>query len=440
MAVNFKLFSMDTQNQNKTNKPDKEKSNSHDSDGSGTSQDSQGQNWPRYWIMEGTDASNPLSSMNPFLVSKAIQGISPSLKVKRLRNGSLLLECDRQSQARTLQRTSRLGQVPVRVSPHKTMNSCQGIIRCRDIADMAEDEIQLELSSQGVTKVKQFTIKKDGQVRKTGTFLLTFDSTSLPQSINVGYLRTKVDIYVPNPLRCFKCQKFGHGQTSCKGQSVCMKCGKASHGDDPCTGPLHCVNCAGSHASNSKQCPTWRKECAIQKMKTLEKLPYGEAKKRVEAANPPTPTGGTYASAVVRKVSIGVQTNVSYVQIEKSSRAAAQSARSSPGQPSPTQLPRTAGPASSGEKTKGAVAAATSKNAAATAAAPKSSGAASPAKKAKDAESKKVTLNRNGGSRSQKGSNDPIKEGLATYEEESVSVSSNKRGKGKSNNKTKLQS
>ena len=68
------------------------------------------------------------------------------------------------------------------------MNSSQGILRCCEISDMSEDDIKQELASQGVTKVKQFTVKKDGQVRKTSTFLLTFNSTTLPQSINVGYL------------------------------------------------------------------------------------------------------------------------------------------------------------------------------------------------------------------------------------------------------------
>ena len=50
------------------------------------------QHWPRYWIMEGTDVNNPLSKMGPFLVYKGIQGISLSLDVKQLKNGTLLLE------------------------------------------------------------------------------------------------------------------------------------------------------------------------------------------------------------------------------------------------------------------------------------------------------------------------------------------------------------
>ncbi len=75
------------------------------------------QTWPRYWVMEGTDAQNPLSKMNPFLVSKGIQGISQSIKVRRLCNGSLLLTCDALSQARSLKKITRLGTAPVKVTP-----------------------------------------------------------------------------------------------------------------------------------------------------------------------------------------------------------------------------------------------------------------------------------------------------------------------------------
>ena len=133
--------------------------------------------------MEGTDVNNPLSKMGPFLVYKGIQGISPSLDVKPLKNGTLLLECDRKSQTKTLEKVKQLGSVPIRVTPHCTLNSSQGVIRCRDLFDMPEEDIQLELAEQNITKVKRFMYKKDGQLRKMNTFVLTFDQAVLPDHI-----------------------------------------------------------------------------------------------------------------------------------------------------------------------------------------------------------------------------------------------------------------
>ncbi len=429
------------------------------------------QAWPRFWVMEGTDAQNPLSKMNPFLVSKGIQGISQSIKVRRLRNGSLLLTCDALNQARTLKKITRLGTAPVKVTPHKTMNSCQGIIRCREISDMSEEDIKQELASQGITKVKQFTVKKDGQVRKTSTFLLTFNSTTLPQSINVGYLRVKVEVFIPNPLRCYQCQRYGHGKGTCRRQPVCFKCGKPNHDDNPCTGPLHCVNCAGNHSSNSKQCPLWVKECAIQKVKVERNLPYNEARRVVEASAPLTPSGGTYASVAAQKVSVSIQTDISCFPLckkqaspdmEKSNKTAA-SAAQSPGKkpvspdsksspasnagtkssPASNAGTKPSDPVSLGKKNNKAASAPSGRvlprdAAANSAAAPKgtkSSGAVSPTKNLKEAEKAKVKLNRNG-SRTQKGSNDPIRDGVAIYEEELDPVSSSKRSKGKNKSKS----
>ena len=174
---------------------------------------------------------------------------------------------------------------------------------------MTEDEILEELAPQNISKVKRFMIKKDGQVKKTNTYLLTFNTTTLPQSINVGYLRIKVETFVPNPLRCFKCQRYGHGQSTCKGLPICHKCGNKDHGDDPCTGPLKCVNCAGGHASSSKQCQIWIKERAIQKLKVEKKLPYVEAKRQVEASQHKVPAGRSYADVTTNKIDASTQTD-----------------------------------------------------------------------------------------------------------------------------------
>ena len=36
----------------------------------------------------------------------------------------------------------------------------------------------------------------------------------------------KVGQYIPNPLRCYKCQKYGHDEDNCGGREVCGKCGQ----------------------------------------------------------------------------------------------------------------------------------------------------------------------------------------------------------------------
>ena len=73
---------------------------------------------------------------------------------------------------------------------------------------MSEVEIRDELRDQGVDGVNRVTLKKEGKVIPTNTLFLTFGSPELPKEITVGYLKVMVALFVPNPMRCFNCNKF----------------------------------------------------------------------------------------------------------------------------------------------------------------------------------------------------------------------------------------
>ena len=53
-------------------------------------------------------------------------------------------------------------------------------------------------------------MKKDTEKVPTNTLFLTFNTPYLPKEITVGYLKVNVALFVPNPMRCFNCNKFGH--------------------------------------------------------------------------------------------------------------------------------------------------------------------------------------------------------------------------------------
>ncbi|GFU21467.1 probable RNA-directed DNA polymerase from transposon X-element [Trichonephila clavipes] len=107
-------------------------------------------------------------------------------------------------------------------------------------------------SDQGVTQVRRITLKRDSTIVPTKHLILTFNSPKLPNTIKAGYLNCKIRPYIPNPLRCFKCQRFGHSQTSCRGQLTCSRCASVGHSSTDCTLEPKCVNCTESHPSDSK--------------------------------------------------------------------------------------------------------------------------------------------------------------------------------------------
>ena len=71
-----------------------------------------------------------------------------------------------------------------------------------------------------------------------------------------------VEQYIPNPLRCYKCQKYGHYEDNCKVREVCRKCGQQNpgHHTNDCQFPYKCANCGGDQPAYARSCESWRQE------------------------------------------------------------------------------------------------------------------------------------------------------------------------------------
>lgn len=52
---------------------------------------------------------------------------------------------------------------------------------------------------------------------------IDFQDEKLPERVKIGYMSYFVSKYVPPPLRCYKCQRYGH--IVCRGKQRCAKCG-----------------------------------------------------------------------------------------------------------------------------------------------------------------------------------------------------------------------
>ena len=111
-------------------------------------------NWARFLIVESANEDLPLQKLSPFAIQKGFQAIARTLKsINRLRDSSFLVEYGKRAQTQNLLQTNCFIDRPVRVSVHKTLNSSQGIIGCRDLSDMSEVEVRHELKDQGVVGV-----------------------------------------------------------------------------------------------------------------------------------------------------------------------------------------------------------------------------------------------------------------------------------------------
>ena len=212
------------------------------------------------------------------------------------------METNKKSQTENLLKVTSFFNLKVSVSQHYSLNSSKGIIRDRMLKGESEDSIVEYLRPQGVTGCKRFKIKKEGQSVETNTLLLTFDRVNVPKSLKIFYRVVPVDVYVPNPLRCFNCQRFGHHENNCSEDpgSVCENCGADGHAHhtSQCKNPTKCINCGKDHSPKSNICEVWLKEKAIMKLKVTNNIIYLEAKKLHE--NKPETTFSKIVQSIAR--------------------------------------------------------------------------------------------------------------------------------------------
>lgn len=246
----------------------------------------------RFLVIQRVDGGDFFKT-SPFGINKALNGLVGELKqIKKIRQG-LLVETVSQAQSGKLQSVTKLLDFPVSVLCHTSLNISKGVVYSRELLCCTEEEILNELKSVGVTAVKRIKSRIRGQLQDTASHILTFNTPKLPNYIKAGYLNLSVRQYIPPPLRCFKCQKFGHTAVKCDQPQICI-CGKPLHEGKSCDSEVLCVNCSGNHTARSRDCPTYKTEVAIQELKVKEKITYPEARKKVVIN---TPRAISYAKA-----------------------------------------------------------------------------------------------------------------------------------------------
>ncbi|GFX46026.1 uncharacterized protein TNCV_1919931 [Trichonephila clavipes] len=134
-----------------------------------------------------------MSNKSPFAVHKALIGIGGEPKtVKRLRSGDLLIETHSAIQTKSFLLAKTFLNSPLIVTPHKSLNSCRGVISEPDLLTTSESEILEGFSDQA--RIYLLQLKLDILIAKFDRTFRTLctvssargsDTLKLPVAVNL---------------------------------------------------------------------------------------------------------------------------------------------------------------------------------------------------------------------------------------------------------------
>nr|XP_043067127.1 uncharacterized protein LOC122321349 [Drosophila bipectinata] len=178
--------------------------------------------------------------------------------------------------------------VPFKISEHRSLNSSIGIIYSNNLRGIDEKVILDNLKSQKVERVEKIYKYIPNQVlnktpqNETGLIKISFKLTHLPDFLYIGYERVEVRTFIPRPMRCNNCFRFGHTAKFCKNTPTCANCGLDAHvnyeNSEICQNKPNCINCSlkklptPDHHARNKDCPVFLSNKEVQAIKTLQKV------------------------------------------------------------------------------------------------------------------------------------------------------------------------
>ena len=133
-----------------------------------------------------------------------------------------------------------------------------------------------------IVEAKRFNKKgRDLEIVK-----VVFEGNFLPEKVIWNNLIYKVRPYIFSPLRCYKCQDYGHGANSCTGRSVCFHC-RGCHNIDDCTreDDVICHHCKLDHFTGDRCCEFYKHAAIIEDQKQNGEISYHESKVRFNSLN-----------------------------------------------------------------------------------------------------------------------------------------------------------
>ena len=233
--------------------------------------------------------------------SATLQGLGPSKREQAITNhignfqwtmgfrreGQFMVACKDKNQQTKLANSTALSLGPgVKIyvecsipSPHT-----EGVIKGIPLEDeLSNEDIKVLINGQEtnglVTNVQRLK-RRDGQLSKA--LRIKFARETLPEEVIIFRSLYRVSAYVANPIRCSRCNMFGHHWKTCQEkEQTCPRCGCTGHDARSCKGLKYCINCKEEgHSAAYIGCPYYKQLKKANQIRATTWMPLHEAFKR----------------------------------------------------------------------------------------------------------------------------------------------------------------
>lgn len=151
--------------------------------------------------------------------------------------------------------------------------------------DISDEELQNNILAEcKIIKIERITRwdRENNVAIPTTSVKIWFRQTTLPNNVLLYLANVRVRHFIPNPILCRKCLRYGHTQKFCKdSKETCSNCANKHEGE--CNNPTNCKYCNTNHKTIDRRCPEYKKQQQIKKIMTLKKVNYRQAIQEIDA-------------------------------------------------------------------------------------------------------------------------------------------------------------
>ena len=216
-----------------------------------------GNHWSKYLVLKTERSITPLKLEYNILKRCPTREIS----FRPIKENEWLIETTTKVQSENLLTVTNIEDVKVEVYKHATMNSIKGTVMLPKY-DGDEKDIDkkivlecLQMRYDNVEDLELYNIPSKRQERSPIKIArIKFKGQELPSKIIIFGQNREVRPFVPTPMQCKNCSKYGHTAKRCLNESICAYCGSSDHETRWNCGSPKCNNCGKDHHARSKEC------------------------------------------------------------------------------------------------------------------------------------------------------------------------------------------